>query len=203
MCTIIGSFMMEPNNFFDFRLLPWNIEVAFSAIIFYALGNLLMRHFSHSELVSLVVGSKRILPVLTVFLSCLIVLFCGAMFNRYVSMGSTNLGRNPLVFYLTAICGIVVFICLCIRISIINKSKISFCLLRYIKWFGLNSFDAMAIHNPIKGFVIVVVASISYVTTSVVSSEYLYSLIVFVITLFVTSLFMFLINRIKTSFYNK
>lgn len=202
-CAILGYFMMQENTFFDFRLLPWNIEVALCALPFYAIGNLLMRHHAHTEWVSLVMDPKRKPLVAVIALCCLVLLCCGAMYNEHVSMGSTNLGKNPLIFYLTAVCGVCVFIILCINLlCICEGSKICGFLLTFMKWFGRNSFDAMAIHNPIKGFVVVVVASLSGVTTQNVSSDYSYSLIAFVITLFVTSIAMWLINKIRACFSN-
>lgn len=58
LCAIIGYFMnAQPYasgiiEGLDFTKLPWSIEVAFSALIFYALGNLLINRYTHEGLIN-------------------------------------------------------------------------------------------------------------------------------------------------------
>ena len=203
-CAVIGTYMMKDYSFFDFKLLPWNIEVAFCAIPFYALGNILMKHFSHANLIQFVSHPKKKVLAIATLAICLIILVFGAWYNKSVSMGHAYLGKNAFVFYLAAICGIAIFMAICIKATeLLRNWKAGGGMLKYLKWFGRNSFDAMAIHNPIKGFIVVVIAAFFHTTTSAVSANYLYSLYAFVCTLLITSICMIFINKIKRICHKK
>lgn len=69
-----------------------------------------------------------------------------------------------------------------------------------LKWFGRNSFTAMAIHNPIKGFVCLIVGTVFNCSSAIVSESDSYSLIAFVITLFLTVVGIMIVNLIKTKY---
>ena len=43
--AVVGHFMLHNNLSFDFTLLPWNIEAAMSAMLFYCVGNLFAKRF--------------------------------------------------------------------------------------------------------------------------------------------------------------
>ncbi len=88
-CGILGYLMTLENSFFDFRLLPWSIEVAFAAIPFYALGNYLAEHFTHEKMVDTIRTNK--LGSLLVFVVSFVGLVMGASFNGAISMGSNHL----------------------------------------------------------------------------------------------------------------
>lgn len=74
--------------------------------------------------------------------------------------------------------------------------------MHWIKWFGRNSFTAMAIHNPIKGFVCVIVGVLLGCGSAAVSNNGSYSVVAFVLTLTITIVGISLVNWVKTV-YNK
>ena len=163
----------------DFSKLPWSIDVAMMALPFYAAGSLLTKHFSHNEIVGQVKANKIVSCV--VFSISAVILYWGASYNGNVSMGRADLGKSPYVFYGTAVFGVLGFMLLCIALSFTASKIVS-----WFKWIGQNSFRVMAIHNPIKGIVIVVVATILHTTTSAVSTTIAYSGVAFCLTLLMT-----------------
>ena len=90
--------------------------------------------------------------------------------------------------------GISSILLLCVLLSDIKPGKILEKVFSGLKWFGRNSFNAMAIHNPIRAFVMVIVAMAFHTTDTMVSKTTSLSLIAFVITLIVTIIGMLFIN---------
>lgn len=74
--------------------------------------------------------------------------------------------------------------------------------MKLLKWFGCNSFTAMAVHNPIKGFVCVIVGVLFGCGSSAVSQSDAYSLVAFSVTLVVTIIGIIVVNLTKNT-YNK
>ena len=114
--------------------------------------------------------------------------------NGVVSMGHSRIGDNHLMFYFAALVGITSMLLLCILLSNIKAGKNLEKMFSSLRWFGKNSFNAMAIHNPIRSFVMVIVAMAFHTTDAVVSKTTSLSLLSFVITLIVTVLAMLVIN---------
>lgn len=187
---VVGVWMQQ-TTLFDFKLLPWNIEVALVAIIFFALGNIFIKRISNSRYIEFVKTNKVACSIL-VFVGFAIVYIID-VFNGKVSMGSCYL-NNPFYFYPGAILGTLSMITLCVLISFIKDNVI----MKFLKWFGLNSFNAMAIHNPIKGIVVIIVASIFHVTKTNVQSFTFYALIAFIALFIITVICMKLINKITS-----
>ena len=185
-CTIVGVLMMQPNVFFDFRLLPWNLEVAMAAMIFYSVGNLFVSKVTHQKFIDFVKTRKGISLLITIVSFALLLL--GAKFNGHVSMGSTTLG-NPWVFYGAAFCGIVFMLFLCIATSLSFNDRV----LKPILWFGKRSFDAMAIHNPIKGIIVSIISAF-------ISNNIYVGIVAFVLTLAITCLGMAIIDKVRILF---
>ena len=179
-------------SFFDFTTLPWSIEVAMAAIVFYASGHLFVKHIGH-QLFEQVVNKKRWLFII-IALVLFIGVYYGGLYNGQVSMGHAKI-HNPFVFYPIAYLGVFAFI---IMSSLIAQSKINDCKwMERIKWFGQNSFIAMVIHNPIKGFVIVVLASALGMERIAVQRGTWTAILALIITLATTLTIMLFIVRIK------
>lgn len=176
-------------TFYDFSTLPWSIDVALMALPFYMIGSLLTKHVSHAKQLELVKNHKSLCVFL--FVVAATVVYFGASYNGHVSMGHANLGRNPLVFYGTAVFGVVGFMLLSIFVSQ-SASKLVSC----VKWIGRNSFRFMAVHNPVKGIVIVIIAKLLNTTPISVSKNVLLCLLPFVITLIITSIIVYVIERL-------
>lgn len=147
---IISYLIISYVHAFDFTLMPWNIEVAMLAIPFYALGYEVIKNLGHERLQFLVKHHK--IPSLILSLVCGIVVACFCEYNGSISFGYAYMGRNVILTYLLALLGIVMMMVMCILMS--NSKWNDYKWMGAIKWFGKNSFTAMAIHNPIKGIMI-------------------------------------------------
>ena len=189
LCILMGvvGAWMSVTDFFDFAALPWSIDVALMAIPFYAAGSIVYAQVGHKRLADWVENHK--VASVSLFILSAILLYVGAVNNGHVSMGHDSLGNNPIVFYPTAICGVVCFMIMCISLNNTQLVKRG-----GVKWFGKNSFRAMAIHNPIKGVVVVVIAKLFHSSNSEVITSVPLSIVTFVITLAITVLCMWLIS---------
>ena len=191
-CVALAAFgYMLVNNVeaFDFTTLPWSIEVAMMAIPFYAAGNMVLKHIGHKKLLDFV-QQRRTITVVIVIVTAIGVYF-GARYNGAPSMGHASLGANPYVFYGTAALGIISFIGICMGLSLIRPLG---WILSYVRWFGINSFRVMALHNPIKGAVMILVANLCGISTRVINSNVGYAAITFVLTVLVTTVAVWLIG---------
>ncbi len=112
--SILGYLMIEVWND-AFELLPWSIEVAFAAMIFYASGNMLIKHLKHQQLIDICKKHKVCAIVITLGLA--IVVFFGSQNTGHLSMGSDLLGSNPFLFYLDAFFGTAMILIFSILLS--------------------------------------------------------------------------------------
>lgn len=173
-----------------------------SALLFYAAGNLLIKHCPHSALNGAVSSRKWICTL--VALGLFVGLWYTSGINGTVSVGSNELGNNSLLFYGNGFVGIVATIVFCIVISDIKaRSFIGKHIMDYVKWFGQNSFYVMATHFPIKEAIIRVIGGLFHCGRSGVVSDVRLSLIAFVITLLVDSLVVYGVVRLKRHFERK
>ena len=78
---------------------------------------------------------------------------------------------------------------LCVTVFLCCSDRV----LKPILWFGKRSFDAMAIHNPIKGIIVAIVSAF-------LSNNIYVGIIAFVLTLVITCLGMVIINKVKILF---
>ena len=182
--------------FFDFSTLPWSIDVALMALPFYAAGSLLAKHVCHQKQINMVKGNLLLCALL--FIVAATVVYFGAKYNGHVSMGHASLGRSPMVFYGTAVFGIVGFMILCIWMSLSTSNMI-----QGIKWIGRNSFRVMAIHNPIKGIVLVVLAKQFHTSPIKASNNLLICLMAFVVTLIITFIIIMVIEWCLKTFLKR
>lgn len=174
-------------TFFDFSTLPWSLDVAMMAMPFYAAGSLLTKYIPHFEQVEIVQKYKIWNAVL--FALGAVAVYLGAKYNGYVSMGRAHLGPNPLGFYATAFCGIIVVMLLSIAVSQSGSHLIS-----WLKWIGRNSFRMMAVHNPIKGVVIIVIGLLLQSLNINLDNNDLQLFLTFVITILISISIVWLIE---------
>lgn len=192
--AVLGYCAIEYSTFFDFTLLPWNLEVVSLALIFYAVGNLVTENVGHEKLVEWSKTHK--LSGWSIVVIGFALTLIASKFNGSVSMGHANL-HNPLLFYPAAFVGLAAVIVLCLLAETSSWNQNNGKIVRFLKWFGRNSFNAMAIHNPIKGVCVVVVGSVLGISSMAVASNTIASLLAFVGTFIATVVCMWLINRIK------
>lgn len=182
--TALGYTLITKVHFFDFKLLPWNIEVAFVAIIFYTVGNITIKHFSHDKIIR-ICGSHKSISILVATVTG-IVTCIGSKYTGRLSLGSDVL-NGGIIYYIDAFCGILMILIISILLTSSSWSfpfidKIKW-IIDKIKWIGEYSFRVMALHNPIRGFIAVLIAKSAHETISYVANSFYYSIIVFLITL--------------------
>ena len=193
LCAMLGVFLSTFNGPVDFKLLPWNIEVAFMVIVFYAAGSMIKTKWSVESINTYIKDHSFCSIILAVLLG--LIVYVVAIVNGKVSMGHANPGKYPLLFYAGAFCGIIMVYIISVIISGIVRRR------SFIEWFGKNSFCVMAIHNPLKGIVVVIVAKFLHTTVNSINSSLSYALVAFVLSVIVTALFTYLISYLESRFY--
>ena len=82
--------------------------------------------------------------------------------------------------------------------SLLNKYKLLDYVINYVKWIGINSFDFMAINNPLKGIICTILAAILHIKTTDASfADIPTSLIAFSITLLIGTIIVWIIVYMK------
>ena len=184
-CIVLGSIgaWMSVTDVWDFSVLPWSIDVALMALPFYAFGGLVNVQIGHEKLMS-TVAKHRWTTALTIVVAT-VVMYMGGTTNSQVSMGHAYLGKSLWVFYPTALCGITAFVSLCLLLTSYKSLTNSKLIVAGIL-FGKSSFRAMAIHNPIKGIIIVLLSKATHSSTSTIQAGTLTSIVAFVVTFILT-----------------
>ena len=195
--AVAACFLVNNLKSFDFTALPWSIEVAMMAMVFFATGNLVVKRVGHVRIEAIFSHHHYL------FVGSALLLFVGvfivASYNGYPSMGHAKL-NNPLLFYSGAFMGSIATIIMC---AVISNRLINNKLWRRLLWFGQNSFIAMAIHMPIKGFVIVCVSKLLGMTSTAVKTSVPLGIMIWVTVLAITSALMVYIVRFKKILYKK
>ena len=164
-----------------FILLPWSIESALVAIVFYCLGNILVKHLGLVGIQDFVLSRKWLSLLILIVLT--LIMINTAHWNKHVSLGSDQLGRYPWMFYINAIMGIVTCGIFAILVCSINiKNKLFEAAMNWHLWFGRNSLYIMSTHVPVKGIIIVIVAKIIGNSVGFVANDWWCMPIVFVLT---------------------
>lgn len=196
--TAISYLAINNLEYFDVTLLPWNIEVAMLTIPFYAAGHWMVKSKSHQGIMN-VVNSHKVLAMILVVLLAYVV-YVGSQYNGSISFGHANLGKNVFVAYGCGLAGTLMWMIGCILLADTNMNKANVKLLEWTKWFGRNCFNAMAIHNPIKGFVCIIVGGVLHCGSAAVSENCCYSFVAFLLTIAITVVGMVFINCFKEKF---
>lgn len=192
--AIVSYFMITYLDSFDVTLLPWNLEVVCLGLPFLVIGHKVVEKWGHNQMQAYVNG-HRALAFGMVFISGGIVLV-GSHYNGSISFGHAEI-HNPLITYPCALAGVAMMLIVCMLLAGTNACENNAIWMKWLKWFGRNSFTAMAIHNPIKGFVCVIVGALFGCRSAVVSKNDYYSLVAFAVTLIVTILGIIIVNKIK------
>ena len=188
--AVLGWAMLTVDVGFDFTLLPWNIEVACSAVLFYTSGNLFTKYATLNGIPETVGKKPWLWGIVCAVLTA--VLIVGSQLNGHVSMGSDSLGNSTLAFYAIGFCGVastLIFSALLAKID--EKSK----LVKGIEWIGRNSFYCMALHLPVKEVVMVFANRIG-VTNEMAGSTMLHCGWTFVLTLIGTIIAVVVANKV-------
>ena len=186
-CGALGYLLIQPNGWFDFKLLPWSIEAALTAMVFYGAGHFLIRKLSHERLIALVNRRKWCSAAIALVLFAVVMIF--AVKNGHISIAQGSLGDNIFVFYLLAFCGIGFALVLSILLSNFR--------LTYLVRLGKNSFYAMAIHVPVMVDMIWLWAKITGLDINGLRYNYFATVPIFFAMVAITSLWIFVLNRIR------
>lgn len=100
--SALGYLMIAKFRFFNFKLLPWSIESALAAMIFYAVGNIVARRFGCERIERTLAGRR--LGCLAAAVALGVCLSFGSRIVGHVSLGSDEL-RGGLLYYIDAFCG--------------------------------------------------------------------------------------------------
>ena len=196
-CAFIGHWMVKGPYLYFFRLLPWNIEGAMTAIIFYCTGNVLTKHYSLKEIENRVLSFNRFGTILCIIVVTTILVFV-SYWNGHVSIGSNLLGKSTLVYYLTAYMGILtIFLFSILVCSIHTGYKFIDGFIDFGKWFGQNSFWVMATHVPVKNVLLYAIAGYIGKSIRYVRNDYFWCAVIFTITIGVCCLFCLVIEKWK------
>jgi fucose 4-O-acetylase-like acetyltransferase len=189
--AFFGYVLVTYVKFFDFTTLPWSIEVGMMAMLFFAVGHLVVKRIGHDKIVATITNRPWL------YSSIAILLFIGvyivASNNGNPSMGHARL-NNPLLFYPGAFMGIAAMVIMCV---VLNNLPTNNKLWRWVLWFGSNSFIAMAIHVPIKGFLIAIAVELLDITPYAVKTSVSLGIVIWIITLAITATLMIFIVRFK------
>lgn len=195
-CAFIGTWMITGPYSDILKLLPWSIESAFAAIIFYCAGNMLTKTWTLKEIEKKIVA-KKWWAILTIVILTL-VLINTAHWNRHISLGSDLLGRNPLVFYFNAIIGITsIFLFSVLVCSIKCENKPWKKIMDFHLFFGKNSFYIMATHVPVKGFLMVGIAALIHQSVTFIANDYFWAAVTFATTSVICSILAVYIRKQK------
>ena len=193
--AVIGSLMIHVWKGV-FVLLPWSIESAFVSVIFYCVGNLVVKKYGLKGIETKVLG-KKVLSIVMILILTTILVFT-AHYNRHISLGSDMLGKSPFLFYFNAFIGIISIVLYSILVcSIPIKNKLFKSIMDYHLWFGRNSFYIMATHVPLKGVIMVVIAALIGKSVRFVGNDWICMPIVFVLTCAICSVLALLIGKLK------
>lgn len=195
-CAFVGVWMIAGPYSNVLTLLPWSMESAFAAIIFYCVGNLLTKMWSLDEVETYVVKHKWFAILAIVILTPALVL--SSYWNGHVSLGSDLLGKSPLIFYVNAFVGIVtIFLFSILVCAIPRKNKLWKSIIDFHLFFGKNSFYIMATHFPIKCVLVAIMAKVLQVSVGYIVNEYITAAIVFAITCTISSILAIYIGKLK------
>lgn len=173
-------------------LLPWNLDAALIAVLFYCMGNIFSAKIPNSEIVEFLKSHIKSAGCLFVVLSA--ILYWSAMEFGECSMGSSSYNCNGAIFVIRAIIGIAACLLLSVFMNFLPKKNV---LKKYLIREGKSSLDIMSIHIPIKGIVIMGVAILIHHSIDDINNSLLYSAVAFVITMLIVDSLVAVISRGK------
>ena len=192
----LGHWMVKGPYNETFRLLPWNIEGAMTAMLFYCTGNVLTKHFSLKEIETRINSARPLAIVLILVITTALVFI--SHWNGHVSIGSNLLGKSTVVYYISAYMGILTIALFSVLFCSLEGWKqwlnriICFC-----KWFGRKSYWIMATHVPVKNFFIFGIAAYLGTDIRFVRNDLFWCAVIFTLTCAICCGFCLIIERVK------
>lgn len=173
--------------------MPWNLDVALLALPFYGTGNILRKRI---KLLDIIITHKALFLGISVILLFLLG-YLSFNFGE-CSMGSSSYQCNEIIFLIRAFTGIFLLLSVCLILTKNNfmDNYIISKIIDSLKWCGQNSLDIMCMHIPIKGVIIILVSRILSPAIEI-SESFLFSLLIFAITIFINIVLILLLNKFK------
>ena len=194
LCAVVGVLLSR--QYYNITTLPWSFDSALVAIPFFAFGNLMVKWLSHETIMKMVDSNIFSTVLVTVFFTVLFLI--GVQLYEYISMGHNNLGHHAWKFYLNAFSGSISVILISLLLSsLLSQSWLQKPIL-YIRWLGVNSFYVMATHLPLLSLLLIIFAKIFQTDTGrELCANVWLALVIYLVTLIVTSIAIQLINKGK------
>ena len=183
------------NSFGDAYLfnMPWNLDAALLALPFYGTGNILRNKL---KLLDTIITQK----VISIRVSVTLLFLLGYLSFNFgeCSMGSSSYQCYEIIFFIRAFTGILLLLTVCLLLSKshLGNNNIILIIINSLKWCGQNSLDIMCMHIPIKGIIIIIVSRIVRPAIEI-SESFLFSLLVFAITMFISIVLILFLNNFK------
>lgn len=193
LCGVAGYWLVQPNDFFDFKLLPWNMEGALTGMVFYGAGNLFTGKVSHHTVRSRILRHKWC--SFFVSLALFLLVWLGGRVNGHVTIGQGFLGENIWLFYLNAFTGTCATLIFSVLLAELKRGWYSKPV-AFLKWLGRNSFYAMAIHVPVMVDIVWLMSKFCGVSAEALRYSYPYTIPAFVAIVLLTALWIWFIRRI-------
>ncbi len=190
LCGVLGYVLVQPNSFFDFKRLPWNLEAALTGIVFYGAGSLARSSRLPDRFRQFVSASRKKAWLLTGLL--LAALIAGARANGHATVAQGSFGRNVFLFYINSADAIPAVLLLSI---LLNGSRLPAPLRKWMLWFGRRSFRAMAIHVPVMVDLVYVTSRLFHADIQHLRYQYRYTVPIFLGMLIITGLWMYLLEK--------
>ena len=197
-CVILAALGWGMMQFGLLKKLPWSLETACAAVIFYACGNLFARKYALRELPGR--AARRPVTAAALILICGILLSVGGIANGTVSMAQGNLG-NVLIFYPTAMCGIFFMLILCIALEgAMGRNALLDRILGWFCWLGRSSFYMMVLHIPVMLVCVRTVSVFSGRSLTDVRYDWRYTLPAWLGMVVISALLTFGIQKCKAAY---
>ena len=154
-CAAVGYFMRHNSLDIDLTVLPWNIDSAMPAMLFYCLGNLFVKKHGVSAVPEWVKSNRRKAVILAVLLA--IAVFFASQFNGPVSLASNHFGKNMVLMYVIGMAGVASALMFS-GLMELAAAGFTGAAARFLKRIGRSSFYYMAVHEPAREYIVMVFA---------------------------------------------
>lgn len=178
--------------------LPWNMDTGLMALPYLCLGNVFVKYCGHKETFDFVNKKKPAFLLIAVAITVYLAYSC--FHNPKISMGHSYYGESIPAFYFRAIAGSAAVIITSLLLEGSDKVHKYFGRsYRYLKWFGRNSFDAMALNVPIKGVIIVFYSRMMGISQMDIWTNSCNSIVPFLLTMIIVTGVMVAIDIVRHS----
>lgn len=191
---LASKYGLEYNHFW-----PWNLDSAFVALPFYAVGHQLTQRVGHQKLIGFSNKHNSVTLILSMILT--VTLYHLAVTYGAISMGHSQFG-NEYIFHIRAFVGCASTLLFSLWLATL-VNKIIKPIITYIRWFGKNSFDVMATNNPLKGVICTIIAMVMHIKVNDASfTDMEHSMLAFIPTMIIDTIAVYYILKFK-DFWNQ